>query len=66
MSEQEKLDSQITALERVIGERTVLLKDAQAKWEDFRAGTLRAAIGRDQIALHNLRIRRSSLAPMQE
>jgi hypothetical protein len=66
MSEQEKLNSQITSLEVAIASRTVLLKDAQAKWEDWKAGTLRAAIGHDQVALHNLKIRRASLAPMLE
>jgi hypothetical protein len=66
MSEQEKLNSQIASLEACIRERTVALKVAQERWEDWRAGTLRAAIGRDQVDLHNLKIRRSSLAPMQE
>jgi hypothetical protein len=66
MSEQEKIASQITALERAIASRTVLLKDAQAKWEDWKAGNLRAAIGRDQIDLHNLKTRRASMAPAPE
>jgi hypothetical protein len=66
MSDIKQLDDQITSLERAIVERTAQLKTAQDKWDDWRAGTLRAAIGADQINLHNLRIRRSSLAPMQE
>jgi hypothetical protein len=66
MSEQEKLNSQIASLEAVIRVRTAALKVAQERWDDWKAGTLRLAIGRDQVDLHNLRIRRSSLAPMQE
>jgi hypothetical protein len=61
MTEQVKqLDEQIISLERAIVERTAQLKVAQERWEDWKAGTLRAAIGRDQVDLHNLRIRRSS------
>jgi hypothetical protein len=66
MSEQVKLDGQIASLEAAIRVRSAALKVAQDSWDDWRAGTLRAAIGRDQVDLHNLRIRRSSLAPMQE
>jgi hypothetical protein len=66
MSEQEKLDSQITALEACIATRTAALKVSQEKWEDWKAGTLRAALGRDQIDLHNLRLRRESLSPPRE
>jgi hypothetical protein len=67
MTEQVKqLDEQIISLERAIVERTSQLKVAQAKWDDWRAGTLRAAIGADQINLHNLKLRRASLAPVEE
>jgi hypothetical protein len=67
MTEQVKqLDEQITSLERAIVERTSQLKVAQERWEDWKAGTLRAAIGRDQVDLHNLKIRRASLAPAEE
>jgi hypothetical protein len=62
----EKLNGRITALERAIASRAVLLKDAQAKWEDWKAGNLRAAIGRDQVDLHNLKTRRASMAPPSE
>jgi hypothetical protein len=65
-TDQEKLNSQITSLEAVIRERSAKLKVAQDQWLDWEAGNLRAAIGRDQIDLHNLRIRRDSLAPVQE
>jgi hypothetical protein len=58
----DKLDSDIAKLERVIGERTAQLKIAQDRWDDWRAGTLRAAIGVDQISLHNLKVRRASMA----
>jgi hypothetical protein len=66
MTDQEKLNSEIASLEACIRERTAALKVAQDRWEDWRAGTLRAAIGRDQVDLHNLKIRRSSLEPMKE
>jgi hypothetical protein len=66
MTEQVKLDSEIASLEAAIRVRTAALKVAQEKWEDWKAGTLRAAIGRDQIDLHNLKIRRASLAPAEE
>jgi hypothetical protein len=66
MSDIKQLDDQITSLERAIVERTAQLKVAQERWEDWKAGTLRAAIGRDQVTLHNLKIRRSSLEPMLE
>jgi hypothetical protein len=61
-----QLDSQITALEACIRERTAKLRIAQDKWHDWEAGVLRGAIGHDQVTLHNLKIRRASLAPMQE
>jgi hypothetical protein len=67
MSEQVKqLDSQIAALEACIATRTAALKVSQDKWDDWRSGTLRAALGVDQINLHNLRLRRDSLAPASE
>jgi hypothetical protein len=66
MTEQVKLDSEIASLEAAIRVRSAALKVAQDSWDDWRVGTLRAAIGRDRVDLHNLRIRRSSLAPVEE
>jgi hypothetical protein len=66
MSEQVKLDGQIAELERAIIARSAKLKVAQERWDDWMAGTLRAAIGVDQINLHNLKLRRDSLAPVEE
>jgi hypothetical protein len=66
MTDQEQLNGQIASLEAVIRERAAKLKVAQERWNDWEAGTLRAAIGRDQVELHNLKIRRSSAAPMLE
>jgi hypothetical protein len=67
MTDQVKqLNSEIASLEACIRERTAALKVAQDRWEDWKAGTLRAAIGRDQVDLHNLKIRRASLAPAEE
>jgi hypothetical protein len=61
-----KLDGEIASLETSIAEKTARLQVAQARWDDWRAGNLRAAIGQEQVALHNLKFRRSSLAPMPE
>jgi hypothetical protein len=62
----QQLNSQINLLEGVIRERSAKLKVAQERWHDWEAGVLRAAIGRDQINLHNLRLRRESLSPPRE
>jgi hypothetical protein len=62
----EQLNNQIASLEARIADQGQKLKVAQDRWEDWKAGQLRAAIGQDQIALHNLRIERSSLEPTQE
>jgi hypothetical protein len=61
-----KLDAEIASLETSIAEKTARLQVAQARWDDWRAGCLRAAIGQDQVHLHNLKFRRSSLAPMAD
>jgi hypothetical protein len=66
MSEQEQLNRDIASLERAIVERTSQLRVAEAKWDDYRAGTLRGAISNDRVMLHNLKLRRSSLAPAEE
>jgi hypothetical protein len=64
MTEQEKLDSQITSLEAAIASRTEQLKIEQARWLDWEAAGSRVAIGQNQITLRNLKIRRDSLSPM--
>jgi hypothetical protein len=62
----EQLNNQIASLEARIADQAQKLKVAQDRWEDWKAGQLRAAIGQDQVALHNLKIQKSSLAPMEE
>ena len=66
MTEEQKLDTEIAEIEKRFAANTVKLKAAQARWEDWQAGRLRAAIGQDQIHLHNLKIRRARLAPPEE
>jgi multidrug resistance efflux pump len=64
MTDIKQLNSQIAALEAGIADKAAELKAAQASWDDWRAGNLRAAIGREQAELQNLKAQRASLAPM--
>jgi hypothetical protein len=66
MSDVEQLDNQIAKLETAIASRTEQLKIEQARWLDWESACSRVAIGQNQITLRNLKIRRSSLAPMLE
>ena len=61
-----QLNDQIASFEKSIADKTQKLKVAQERWEDYQAGRLRAAIGQEQVALHNLKQQRSSLEPKQE
>jgi hypothetical protein len=66
MTEQQTLDAEIASVEASIAENTVKLKAAQARWEDYQARRVRAAIGQDQVQLHHLKIRRARLSSPQE
>jgi hypothetical protein len=51
-----QLNGHIAVLEASIAEKSASLKAAQASWDDWKAGNLRAAIGHDQVLLHSLKV----------
>jgi hypothetical protein len=58
------LDEQIAALTRRINTTKTDLKQAQDRWDDWKAGNLKVALARDVGLLRNLDAQRAASRPV--